>query len=136
MCTIILAYKVFKDFPVVVAANRDELLDRPSEPPCLRDAGLQIFAPKDLQRGGSWIGINGFGVLSGLTNRADIKSKPGRMSRGAIIMQALERKSAFLALEYMRGIRGEELNGFNMIIVDALNAFLLRGTGENISIAS
>ena len=49
MCTLVLAWQVFADAPVVVAANRDELLDRPSEPPAVRDWEPPAVAPLDAE---------------------------------------------------------------------------------------
>ncbi|OGN07686.1 MAG: hypothetical protein A3B86_02520 [Candidatus Yanofskybacteria bacterium RIFCSPHIGHO2_02_FULL_38_22b] len=127
MCTLIVAHRLFDGFPVVVAANRDELLDRPSELPCIRGAG--IFAPKDLQRGGSWIGVNEQGVFAALTNRSHVKSKPDRESRGDLIMQALQYGTAKSAFEDFRLFDGKRFNGFNLVIADKNRMYLLRGNG-------
>ncbi len=136
MCTLIVAHRMFEGFPVVVAANRDELLDRRSEIPLLRGSKSQILAPKDLQRGGSWIGVNKHGVFVGLTNRMSVKSKTGKTSRGAIVMNALEHTSALRAFEDSKFLKGELLNGFHMIIADKDNLFLLRGDGQKIEYSS
>lgn len=134
MCTLIIAHRIFAGFPIVVAANRDELLDRPSETPRIRADNPNILAPKDLQRGGTWIGVNESGVFAGLTNRMDIKSKPGRTSRGKIIIDALRQNSSAAAIAAIsEKMSGEELNGFNSIIADQNNAFLMRGDGEKIT---
>ena len=47
MCTLVLAWQVFADYPVVVAANRDEALDRPSEPPTRIGEEPGVVAPRD-----------------------------------------------------------------------------------------
>jgi len=69
VCTIVIAWQVFTDTPVVVAANRDELLDRPSEPPAVVEEDPRVGAPRDAEAGGTWIGYNEHGVLVALTNR-------------------------------------------------------------------
>ena len=127
MCTLIVAHKLFEGFPIVVAANRDELLDRPSEPPCIRDSG--IFAPKDLQRGGSWIGVNEHGVFTALTNLSKIRSEYGRMSRGELVMQVLHNKTAKTAFEKTENLKGEQFNGFHLVIADSNEMYLLKGNG-------
>jgi hypothetical protein len=136
MCTLIVAHHVFSGFPIVVAANRDELLDRPSEPPMLRDEQRGIVAPKDIQRGGSWIGVNKSGLLIGLTNRVDVTTQSGRMSRGEIVMRALQYDSACHALTYLRTLKGEAFNGFHLVAVDADDLFLLKGDGKTIDITT
>lgn len=130
MCTLIVAHRLFEGFPVVVAANRDELLDRPSEPPCIRGAG--IFAPKDLQRGGSWIGVNECGVFVALTNRSSIKSQPNRISRGSLVMNILLQKTAQLAFEESKSLEGGQFNGFHLVIADKKDMYLLKGDGVTI----
>ncbi len=129
MCTLIVAHKVFKDFPIVIAANRDELLDRPSEPPISRDDEYGTFAPKDLARGGTWIGVNKFGVLAGITNRIDIKSKGGRKSRGDLVIEMLHHKTAFEAYGALSELSRQPFNGFNLVIADKNELFLIRGDG-------
>jgi uncharacterized protein with NRDE domain len=132
MCTLVIAKNIFFDYPLVAVTNRDELLDRPSLRPEIRDVDWQILAPKDLQRGGAWQGVNGSGLFVGLTNRIDVKSEPGRMSRGDIVMQALRHRSAVEAFIGLENLRGETLNGFNMVMADRKNMFLLRGDGKKI----
>lgn len=129
MCTLIVAHQIFKDYPIVIAANRDELLDRPSEPPAIRDYEKNIFAPKDLQRGGTWIGVNKFGVFAGLTNRKDIRSLSGRKSRGDIVMEILRHRTARAAYDALAPLSRESFNGFHLIIADKDNMFLIRGDG-------
>ncbi len=56
MCTLVLAWQVFDGTPVAVAANRDERLDRPSQPPQQRHWGSRVVAPADEEADGTWIG--------------------------------------------------------------------------------
>lgn len=133
MCTLIVAHQIFDRYPIVVAANRDEQLARPSEPPARRDEEFGTFSPLDLQRGGTWIGINAFGVFAGLTNRMDIKSRPGCRSRGEVVMKALRSHSAEEALHQTKCWDGQSLNGFNLIIADPIHLFLVQGDGQTIT---
>ncbi len=136
MCTLIVARNVFSKFSLVIAANRDELLDRPSETPSVRKDAPHILAPKDLQRGGTWIGVNRAGVCAALTNRKDIKSQKGRMSRGALVIRALQYNSAKEASEDIARIDGNVLNGFHLIIGDKNNLFLIKGDGKSLACSS
>ncbi|MDR9382369.1 MAG: NRDE family protein, partial [Natronomonas sp.] len=54
MCTLIVAWRVFDDAPVCVAANRDEATDRPSSPPRVREGDRPVLAPRDERAGGTW----------------------------------------------------------------------------------
>jgi uncharacterized protein with NRDE domain len=69
MCTLIVLHRCVPDRPLVVAANRDEFLDRPAEEPALRSSRTgPIVAPLDLEAGGTWVGVSARGVFAGLTN--------------------------------------------------------------------
>ena len=67
MCTLIVATRVWRSVPLLVAANRDEKLTRPAEKPSLREeGGVRILAPKDLDEGGTWLGVNASGRVRGV----------------------------------------------------------------------
>lgn len=81
MCTLIVLHRCVPDRPLVVAANRDEFLDRPSEEPALRSSRTgPIVAPLDLEAGGTWVGVSARGVFAGLTN---LRPGPSSMTEGS-----------------------------------------------------
>lgn len=122
---------MYEGFPLVIAGNRDELLDRPSEVPRIRDNG--ILAPKDLQRHGTWTGVNNQGIFVGLTNRMDIKSQPGKLSRGMLVMDLLGCRTMVQVEEYVSQLKGPDYNGFNLIVADRNKLFVVRGDGQRIT---
>ena len=70
MCTLIAIHRTVTGAPLVVAANRDEYLDRPAEGPSIHEKpGGPVLAPRDVRAGGTWLGINPMGVFAGVTNR-------------------------------------------------------------------
>ena len=71
MCLILVAWKAHPDFPLVVAANRDEFFIRPTAPAGWWTDPPGIFAGRDLQAGGTWLGVNREGAFAGLTNFRD-----------------------------------------------------------------
>jgi uncharacterized protein with NRDE domain len=121
VCTLTLAWQVFEDAPVVVAANRDELLDRDSEPPAVRDWERPVVAPQDADAGGTWIGYNDAGVLVSLTNRWTDADPTGERSRGLLVRDALARDTAELD--------GRGYAGFNLVALDAAAALLVEWGG-------
>jgi len=134
MCTVIVGHKLFPRHPLVIAANRDELLDRASEPP--REGvidGYRTIAPRDVQRGGTWIGVNERGVFAAVTNRIDVASVGGMTSRGELVRSALAMgEDASCAIAYChRGIEAREFNGFHLVIGDADRLFVLSGGGKD-----
>ena len=92
MCTLALYFKVFPGYPLVVAANRDEHYDRPSAPPSITGTDPTILAGTDLRAGGTWLGVNEYGLLVGILNR---RQKPGSIpqdnyrSRGLLCLELL-----------------------------------------------
>src|SRR5262249_37650477 len=65
MCTLAIYFKMTDDYPVVIAANRDEYLDRPAAKPTVLCDRPHIVGGKDLRAGGTWLGINEYGVVCG-----------------------------------------------------------------------
>ena len=98
MCTLALYFTSFDDYPLVVAANRDEHYDRPSAPPALLNADPAILAGRDLRAGGTWLGVvNEHGLLAGILNRradGETEPRPGTRSRGLLCLDVLALKTA------------------------------------------
>ena len=95
MCTLIAAVRQYRDAPLVIAANRDEHLDRPASGPRLWPSTSPPFlAPRDEKAGGTWVGLNQRGVFVGVTNRFGAAHDAGRASRGQLVVDALSAESA------------------------------------------
>ena len=90
MCTLAIYYRSFADYPVVIAANRDEYLARPALPPTLLCADPQIVGGKDLQASGTWLGLNEHGVVAGLLIAAMAK-RPTTPTCGRAVCSASTR---------------------------------------------
>lgn len=58
MCLIVLAWQAHPDYPLVVAANRDEFFARPAAPAAFWQEALQVLAGRDLEAGGTWLGVS------------------------------------------------------------------------------
>ncbi|MFZ1616909.1 MAG: NRDE family protein [Flavobacteriales bacterium] len=91
MCLIALAYKVHPRYPLIVAANRDEFLERPTEPAHFWKDAPDIFAGRDQLAGGTWMGITRGGRFAALTNYRELSMNfPVGPSRGLLVREALE----------------------------------------------
>ncbi|NHN49661.1 NRDE family protein [Halostella sp. JP-L12] len=131
MCTLTLAWQVFPDAPVVVAANRDELFGRPSEPPAVVDEEPRVVAPRDAEAGGTWIGYNEHGLLVAITNRWTDADLAGERSRGLLVRDALRHESAEAAARFVeREVDDREYDGFNLVVADAAAAHLFQWDGR------
>ncbi len=71
MCLIVIAWRTDARFPCLVAANRDEVHERPTAPAHWWTDHPDILAGRDLSAGGTWIGITRSGRLAALTNYRD-----------------------------------------------------------------
>jgi len=126
VCTLIAIHRTVPGRWLVVAANRDEFLDRPAEAPALRTGqGVPLIAPLDVRAGGTWLGLNGKGVFAALTNLRDSNPDPARESRGQVVMNCLERSSAVAAMEGLMAIEPGIHNPFNAYVADQEKAFLV-----------
>jgi uncharacterized protein with NRDE domain len=130
VCTLIVATRVWDDTPLLVAANRDERLERPAEPPRARgDSKLRLFAPLDLEAGGTWWGLNAHGVFAGITNRFGTERDESRRSRGHLVLDALQARNAGAAAEAIAARDPSEHNAFHLVVADAAEAHLVHSDG-------
>jgi len=130
VCTLVLAWQVFPDAPVVVAANRDERVDRPAEPPRRTGADPAVVAPRDARAGGTWIGYNDAGTFVGITNRWIEGTTPER-SRGLLVADALGESDATAAARLVeRSVDTHGYDGFNLVVADRTAAVLFEWDGR------
>lgn len=91
MCTLIALHHAVSGYPLVVGMNRDERRDRPSAPWSVYSQKPRIAAPRDARAGGTWIGVNEYGLAAALSNRRGRESATAK-SRGLLVASALERE--------------------------------------------
>ncbi len=118
MCLILFAVNEHPDFPVVLAANRDEFLQRPAAPARRWSDGEGILGGQDLTAGGTWLGVSPSGRLAAVTNVRE----PGvfaadAQSRGQLVTGLLEHDSA--PVDFLQALDGSAYNGFNLLSVEA-----------------
>jgi len=133
MCLIVFAWHVIPDMPLIAAGNRDEYYDRPAKPADWWDDYPQIYAGRDLQGGGTWIGVSREGRFAALTNiRAPSEMRDDAPSRGALVTNFLA--STMSTDEYITELKTQqqEYNGFNLLIGDSkqLVWYSNRGDGD------
>jgi uncharacterized protein with NRDE domain len=119
MCLILVAWRAHPDFPLVVAANRDEFFARPTAPAGWWGEAPDILAGRDLQAGGTWLGVNRRGVFAGLTNFRDpSRQRPDAPSRGALVAEGLAGGAPVAERLAWLARHGGAYNGFNLIFSD------------------
>ena len=116
MCLIIVGWRVHPDYPLVVAANRDEFYARPTAPLSRWPDAPEIMGGLDLEAGGTWLGISEAGRFAAITNVREPGMAAGDLSRGALTRNFLQ--SCLSALDYASTIDGRRYSGFNLLMAD------------------
>ncbi len=119
MCLIVLALGVHPQFPMVLAANRDEFFARPTAPAATWTDLPQITGGRDLEKGGAWLATSARGAFAAVTNFRDPAQRhPKPRSRGALVADFLT--GAVSAMSYVQGAveQGDRYDGFNLIAGD------------------
>lgn len=131
MCTVILLRRPGHPWPLLLAANRDERLDRAWDPPAAHWPDRPgLIAGRDRSGGGSWMGMRG-GVIAAVLNRpGSLGPAPGKRSRGELPLMALQETTAEAAAARLAALDAGAWRPFNMVVADAGAAFFLRGLGS------
>jgi len=129
MCLIVFAWKLLPCVPLMVAANRDEFYDRPSAPAAWWPDQPQIYAGRDLQSGGTWLGIQSAqqgsspaSKFAAVTNvRAPAETKDDARSRGELVADFLRNDLSARAYVEQLQQRTDAYNGFNLLLHDGVD---------------
>ena len=124
MCLILFAHRAHPDYPLVIAANRDENYQRPTAQAAFWLDESHILAGRDLEGMGTWLGVTRDGRFAALTNFRDPReAKSGAPSRGRLVGDFLA--SCAAPRKYLEQVRDEAAlyNGFNLLLGDASGVF-------------
>jgi len=117
MCLILFAYGVRADAPLIVAANRDEFYARPADPARRWHDAPAVLAGRDLQAGGTWLGVSATGRFAAVTNFSETPEGPlPPGSRGDLTAEFLRGDAG--ALDYANAIDGGRYRGFSLLLWD------------------
>ena len=134
MCSVIILSRPDHEWPILIAANRDEMHERPWLPPARHWPDRpEVVAGKDILAGGSWLGINDFGLVAGILNRRNtLGPEVGKRSRGELVLDALDFADADDAVAMLRDLDATAYRPFNMVVADNAHAYWLRNLGTEI----
>ncbi len=125
MCTLHLFFQVFEDAPVVFAGNRDEHLDRVWRGPETLAHVPEIYGPRDLAAGGTWVGVNEGGVLVGLANHyGTLSTGPSLCSRGTVVLETLRHTGAVEARRFAEWV-APACKAYTLLIADPERAYVV-----------
>jgi uncharacterized protein with NRDE domain len=131
MCTVVLLIRPGHAWPVILAANRDELVDRAWDPPAAWWPEYPgVIAGRDRTAGGTWMGMNSHGLAAAVLNRpGSLGPAVGKRSRGELPLRALAETSAAAAVEAIVSLDAGLWRGFNLVIAGPEGATFIRGAG-------
>ncbi|MDX1755783.1 MAG: NRDE family protein [Marinobacter sp.] len=118
MCLIIFSLGQHPDFPLLVAANRDEFHQRPT---AAMDWWSQpdLLAGRDLKSGGTWLAIDRAGQVAAVTNVREGTPEMGRHSRGELPVRALTTETD--TLQARLTAQQDLYSGFNLVKLSPLD---------------
>ena len=126
MCTVVVLVRPDR---VLLAANRDERVDRAWDPPDEYWPG--IIGGRDRTGGGTWMGLNRHGVVAAVLNRpGTLGPAAGKRSRGELPLLALAHPTASEAAHALIQLDAAAWRGFNMVLADRSGAVFIRGLGH------
>lgn len=132
MCLIVFAWQVIPGMPLIAVANRDEFYERPAAPAAWWEDHPHVYAGRDLQGGGTWLGITRDGRFAALTSvRAPSERCSGAPSRGALVANYLTGQAS--AEEYVGELAAQDdvFNGFNLLVGDNEKVVWFSNRGQN-----
>lgn len=131
MCSVVILRRPGEAWPLILAANRDEMAERPWQPPGRHWSDRpQVVAGLDSLAGGSWMGLNDQGLVACILNRiGSLGPAPGKRSRGELVLEALEHVTAADAAEALAHLDPAAYRSFNLVLADEDHAFWLRHVG-------
>lgn len=128
MCTMAVLYRVAKGTPILVAANREERFDRPTQYPKIQSGMPRVVCGIDRQAGGTWLGVNQFGLFCAVTNRPKLGAPPEPRSRGLLCRELLNLRTAKDAAAHAaKELRKGEYAGANYVCADGRYAAVVHG---------
>ena len=116
MCLILVAWQQHAEYPLVVAANRDELHARPAERAGFWKDQPGILAGRDLEAKGTWMGVSRSGRFAAVTNYRGGKDVNAKESRGALVTRFLLGNSEAFVEETEKS--KSSYSGFNLLVSD------------------
>ena len=119
MCLILFSYAQHPRYKLILAANRDEFLDRPAEPASFWSAHPDILAGRDVKAGGTWMGITKNLRFAAITNYRDPASeKQNAPTRGRLVLDFLTGNAHPEAYLHNLKARAAAYNGYNLLVGD------------------
>lgn len=131
MCLIVFAIGSHPRYPFLLAANRDEFYARPTQPLHVWPDAPHIIAGRDLEAGGTWLGVARSGRFAAITNvREGVQRTATQRSRGELTQNFLLSKQSAAQYAQHAYDEGEHYAGFNLLLGDGEAIYYCSNRGE------
>ncbi len=126
MCLLLISFLNHPKYKLIIAANRDEFYKRPATSAHFWDMNPNLLAGKDIEAGGTWLGITTSGKFSAITNYRDLRNiKQNAPTRGKLVTDYLLNNNS--TSEFAKDLKEKSdlYNGYNLIFgnLNGLNYF-------------
>lgn len=130
MCLMVFNWQPDSDCPLQVWANRDEFLARPTASTTFWPEAADVLAGRDLQAGGTWMGVTRSGRFAALTNYRDPARAAGALSRGGLVAGFLSGTDT--PAQYVQGIQANlaDYAGFSLLVCDSRELWMVSTQGQ------
>jgi len=120
MCLLAIQYQTARDAPILVAQNREERFDRPSQAPRIQSGRPRVVCGIDRKAGGTWFGVNQHGMFATVSNRPKRTPTPEPRSRGLLCREMLGVRTAKEAIELaVKEVETGRYDEANFVCADA-----------------
>ncbi|MGI9274810.1 MAG: NRDE family protein [Endozoicomonas sp.] len=136
MCLIVFSWQPEAEYPLALAANRDEFYRRPTRPVHFWEDHSDIIGGRDLEAGGTWMAFNRDGRFAAVTNYREVPPPRGKFSRGKLISDYL--KNSLAAREYLASVAAviedspDDWSGFNLLAGDSSGLYYYSNRSDSI----
>jgi uncharacterized protein with NRDE domain len=122
-------WRTVSDAPLVLAANREEAFDRPGTPPEVVEGPVRFVGGRDPRVGGTWLGVNQFGVLVAVTNGPRSQAPAEPRSRGLLVRDLLTqcRSAQAAMIAALRELESRRYAGCNLVCADTKDLYVIHG---------
>lgn len=132
MCLLSVAYKVTSEFPFIVTANRDESYQRPTQPMhWWKD--FPVLAGRDLEAGGTWMGLSRNGRFAAVTNIRSAYLGKRPLSRGELVSSFLVSQKNSEGWSREIGGKLSDYSGFNLLVFDGQTLLYINNYNNQIT---
>ena len=128
MCVLAIQYKTVPNTSILVAHNREEYFDRPTQAPKIQSGKPRVICGIDRKAGGTWFGVNQYGLFVLVANRPKANPPLEPRSRGVLCRELLGQANAQDAADHAAAeLRGGAYAGANYLCADADFGYVVYG---------